>query len=349
MKQAMKKIVAGMAAAALAFTLGGCSSSDNSAGGDKDKSAGDSQIDNSAEVLDVKVGYITDLNGTALFAIANSQKLWDKYKLKPDLKTFNNGPLQIQAMGTKDIDYGYIGNGAFWLPASGKADMACLLATSQADRVIAQKGIKSMKDLKGKKVGVPEGTSGDTIVTLALEKNGMTADDIERVPMDPSTVVSAFSAKQIDAAGIWYPNVDTIKKNVPDLVELAKDSDFEDKMAFPSAIVMRKGLSDENPELAKRMESLLHDALNFRAENPDKTLEMVAEMSQQKIEDLKGEAEHINVLSADDQIKLWDEGKIQNWLTNMGDFFVQGKKVSEGELLKPEDYFKIDLLKEASK
>ncbi|MDO5729955.1 MAG: ABC transporter substrate-binding protein [Actinomycetaceae bacterium] len=90
-----------------------------------------------------------------------------------------------------------------------------------------------MADLKGKKVGVPEGTSGDTILTLALEKNGMTVDDIDRVPMDPATVVPAFSAGQIDAAGIWYPLVDTIKEQVPDLVELAQDSDFEDTMAFP--------------------------------------------------------------------------------------------------------------------
>jgi NitT/TauT family transport system substrate-binding protein len=84
---------------------------------------------------------------------------------------------------------------------------------------------------------VPEGTSGDMILTLALQKAGMTNKDIQRVPMDASTIVSAFSSKQIDAAGFWYPAISTIKKTVPDLVELAKNDDFADKVSFPTAFV----------------------------------------------------------------------------------------------------------------
>ena len=339
MKARLLRYVSVAAAGALALGLAGCSGSSDSGSGDPGSS--------DKKVMDVNFGYITDLNGTALLAIADSEKLWEKNGLKPNLRTFNNGPLQIQALGTKDLDYGYIGNGAFWLPMSGKAELACMIATSQADRVIAQPGIKTIQDLKGKKVGVPEVTSGDTILELALAKAGMSASDIQRVPMDPSTIVSAFSSKQIDAAGMWYPNVETIKKQVPDLVELAKDSDFEDQMAFPSAIVMRKGLAKENPELAKRVEKVLYEALKYRAENPDKTVELVAKMANQKKEDLAGEAKYIKPLTPEDQIKLWDDGTLKKWLNNMGDFFVKNKKVDKGALLKPEDYFRIDLLKAA--
>ncbi|MDO5729954.1 MAG: hypothetical protein Q4P71_10080 [Actinomycetaceae bacterium] len=106
--------------------------------------------------------------------------------------------------------------------------------------------------------------------------------------------------------------------------------------------------------MAKRVEKVLYEALNFRAANPDETLEMVAKMSEQKVEDLKGEdlkgeAVHIKVLSADDQIKMWEDGTIKTWLTNMGDFFVKGGKVQESELLDPAEYFQGDLLKEAAK
>ena len=69
---------------------------------------------------------------------------------------------------------------------------------------------------------MPEGTSGDMILTLALESAGLTRDDVELVPMDPATLVSAFSSQQVDAAGFWYPAIATIKGQVPDLVELAK-------------------------------------------------------------------------------------------------------------------------------
>lgn len=337
----LSRFAAITAAASLAFGLAACGNAEKVA----DKPAEEGKT---METMDVNFGYIPDLNGTALIAIANDQGLWEKHGLKVNLKTFTNGPLQIQALGTKDLDYGYIGNGAFWLPASGKADMASLIATSQADRVIAQPGINSIKDLKGKKVGVPEGTSGDTILTLALEKEGMTVNDIERVPMDPGTVVSAFASGQIDAAGLWYPMVETIKGQVPELKELAQDSDFEAMMAFPSAIVMRKGLDKENPELAKRVEKVLAEALDFRAENGEKTIELVAALSGQDKEKLMGEAKYIKVLSTADQLKLWEEGTIQNWLTTMGKFFVKNGKVQESDLLDPKEYFKADLLKEAA-
>src|SRR5262245_3044459 len=159
-------------------------------------SAGDGQ--------EVRFGYIADYNGASLLAIAAKQGYWDDEGLTPELKVFTNGPLQIQALGAGDLDFGYIGPGAFWLPASGQSKIVAINTLTFADRVIAQPGIRSVKDLKGKRVGVPEGTSGDMVLNLALADAGLSAKDIEKVPMDPSTVVSAFVSGQIDAAGIWY-------------------------------------------------------------------------------------------------------------------------------------------------
>ncbi|MFB4291842.1 aliphatic sulfonate ABC transporter substrate-binding protein [Nonomuraea sp. ATR24] len=184
----------------------------------------------------VRFGYISDYNGASLLAIADKQGLWEKQGLTPEIKVFTNGPLQIQALGAGDLDFGYIGPGAMWLPASGKAKVVAVNTLAYADRVIARPGIASIRDLKGKKVGVPEGTSGDMVLNLALRKAGMTVEDIEKVPMDPATVVSAFAAGQIDGAGIWYPLIDTIKAKVPGTVELASTKEFPDN-SFPTAFV----------------------------------------------------------------------------------------------------------------
>ena len=105
----------------------------------------------------------------------------------------------------------------------------------QADRVIAQAGFRTMADLKGKKVGVPEGTSGDMLLPLALQREGLSIKDVELVRMDPSTVVAAFASRQIDAAGIWYPLISVIEERVPDLVEIAKSTDFYPRIALPTA------------------------------------------------------------------------------------------------------------------
>ncbi|NED79582.1 ABC transporter substrate-binding protein, partial [Streptomyces sp. SID11233] len=112
-------------------------------------------------------------------------------------RVFVNGPVQIQALGTGDLDYGYIGPGAMWLPASGKARIVAIDTLTYADRVIAKPGITSIQGLKGRKVGVPEGTSGEMVLRLALKKAGMTMDDIQKVVMDAPTIVAAFSSGRI--------------------------------------------------------------------------------------------------------------------------------------------------------
>ena len=194
-----------------------------------------------------RIGYNGDFWGASIAGIASDQGLWAKHGIDADIKVFTNGPIQVQALGANSLEFGYLGPGALWLPASGKAKIIAVNDVGFSDRVIAQAGIKSVADLKGKKVAVPAGTSGDMLLRLALAKAKMTIGDIEVVQMDPSTLVAAFSSKQVDAAGIWYPFVGIIKKRVPDLVELSKNDDFFPETTFPSVFIARNDLVEKIP------------------------------------------------------------------------------------------------------
>jgi NitT/TauT family transport system substrate-binding protein len=277
--------------------------------------------------LNIVFGYIGDYNGTSLLAIADSLKLWEKHGLKASTKVFTNGPLQITALGTGDLDFGYIGPGAFWLPASGQAKIIAINTLGSADRVIAQPGITSMDQLKGKKVGVPEGTSGDMILTLALKKAGMSKKDLQILPMDASTVVSAFSSKAIDAAGIWYPNIATIKKTVPNLVELAKNQDFEAEVAFPNAFVAGNKVVTDQPEKVKRTLKVIREAMQYRMDKKDETIKLVAAMIKQDEAAVKADTENVKALSPADLDAKTADGTVNKWLTGMGDYFVSAAKL----------------------
>ncbi|MGO7690351.1 hypothetical protein ACC696_38005, partial [Rhizobium ruizarguesonis] len=54
-----------------------------------------------------------------------------------------------------------------------------------------------------------------------------------------SPVVAAFSSKQIEAAGIWYPLIDTIKLRVPDMKEMVSNQDFFPQTSFINTFVAR--------------------------------------------------------------------------------------------------------------
>jgi NitT/TauT family transport system substrate-binding protein len=303
-------------AASAAAVLAGC-------GDDKDEPS------TGGSTAKVTFGYIGDYNGSSLPAIANKQKLWEKYGLDATLKVFTTGPVQIQAMQTGDLDFGYIGPGAFWLPASGQAKIIAINTLGGADRVIAQAGITTIEQLRGKKVGVPEGTSGDMILTLALQAANMTSKDIQRVPMDAATLASAFSSKQIDGAGFWYPAIATIKKSVPNLVELANDDTFKDKVQFPNAYVAGNKAVSDKPDVVKKVIQVLREATDYRVQHPDETVAAVAELTKQPLDAVKADAALSKAMSTQELDRSTTDGTVGKWLTAMSDFFVGAGKLKE--------------------
>ena len=60
-------------------------------------------------------------------------------------------------------------------------------------------GIKSVKDLTGKKVGVPSGSSQTTMLPLFLEANNLKPSDINMIDMPPASMVPALLQGQVDA------------------------------------------------------------------------------------------------------------------------------------------------------
>ena len=292
----------------------------------------------------VNFGYIGDFNGTSLLAVANDQKLWAKHGLEVSAKVFTNGPLQVTALNAGDLDFGYIGPGAVWLQASGKAKIVALNSLGNADRVIAQAGITDLSQLKGKKVGVPEGTSGDMILTLALAKAGLTAKDIQRVPMEPATIVSAFASGQIDAAGIWYPLLNNIKQKKPDLVELAKNGDFADTVSFPTAFVGSNEVA--GTDKTAKVVRVLREAMDYRAANADQTVKLTAKMLNQPEEAVKADAANSQMLDSKTLDGYTTDGTVDKWLKGMGDYFVGAGKLPSNP--DPKSYYLGDAFTKAA-
>ncbi|WP_051939497.1 aliphatic sulfonate ABC transporter substrate-binding protein [Phaeacidiphilus oryzae] len=273
----------------------------------------------------VRFGYIGDYNGSSLLAIADKEGLWKKAGLKPDVKVFNNGPIQIQALGAGDLDFGYIGPGAMWLPASGKSKVIAIDTLTTADRVIGQPGIDSIQALKGKKVGVVQGTSGEMVLDLALKKAGMTEKDLQVIPMDASTIVSAFDAGKIDGAGIWYPLLDTIKKNRPGLHEIASDTDFPQD-SFPTAFVAG---NKTDPKLVSKVEKVLQEANDWRSAHPAQSISLAAAMLHVSTAETTRDAANVKTMTTAQLVAATKDGTVGKWLDSLSGFFVQSGQLKQ--------------------
>lgn len=73
-----------------------------------------------------------------------------------------------------------------------------------ADIILAHNSIKSVKDLKGKKIGAEIGSLGMYILSLALDKNGLKLSDVEILNVEQLAGEQAMLNREIDAF-VSYP------------------------------------------------------------------------------------------------------------------------------------------------
>ncbi len=69
----------------------------------------------------------------------------------------------------------------------------------------ADSPVKTLADLKGKKIGVAKGSSAHNLLVSALESEKIAWSDITPVYLAPADAASAFGRGAIDAWSIWDP------------------------------------------------------------------------------------------------------------------------------------------------
>lgn len=281
------------------------------------------------EMSTIRVGYTPDPGGAPLLAIAQDQGFFKENGLNPTLTSFATGPIQVQAMGTNDLDVGWIGPGAMWLPAAGKAKVISMNLVDLSDVILANpnSGIKSVKDLKGKKVGVPEGTSGDMLLMQALREAGMTPADIEKVHMDPGTLVSAFASGNIEAVAIWRAAVSTVFETMPNVTVVAEDGDYFPSYVPVGGYVTSDKFNSEHADVLKRFVKALQQANDYRYDHPAETLAITSKFLNVKPEQIEPVFKYVTYYTTAEFLEYSKDGTIEKWLQNEVDFFEKLGKV----------------------
>jgi sulfonate transport system substrate-binding protein len=122
---------------------------------------------------------------------------------------FSSGPPMMEAMNVGSIDYGAVGDsppvfaqsaGAAIVYAAGEP-----ITNGQGILVPNNSPIRSIADLKGKRVGFTKGSSAHNIVVQTLEKANLSYADITPVYLTPPDAGPAFANGSIDAWSIWDP------------------------------------------------------------------------------------------------------------------------------------------------
>jgi NitT/TauT family transport system substrate-binding protein len=80
-----------------------------------------------------------------------------------------------------------------------------LADSAGGDGIVARKEIGSVRDLRGKRVAVAEGSVSQFFLNALLKEAGMSQRDVQVVDMRPGDAGAAFIAGKVDAAVTWEP------------------------------------------------------------------------------------------------------------------------------------------------
>jgi sulfonate transport system substrate-binding protein len=165
-----------------------------------------------AEAADKVVRIAHQKLGT-LALLRSTGKLDEKLKelgYKVTWTEFPAGPQLLEALNVGAVDFGHTGEAP---PVFAQAAGANLLyvgyepssPAGEAIVVPSDSAIKSVAELKGKRVALNKGSNVHYLLVRALEQAGLQYGDIKPVFLPPADARAAFVAGSVDAWVIWDP------------------------------------------------------------------------------------------------------------------------------------------------
>jgi taurine transport system substrate-binding protein len=127
-----------------------------------------------------------------------------------DWRKFASGTDVIAAMASGDVLLAELGSSPFAIGATQGVDFEAfmldyVIGESESLIVHNDAGIKSLEDLKGKRVATPIGSTAHFSLMGALKHAGIGENDVNIMGMPPDQITAAWQQGNIDAAFIWPP------------------------------------------------------------------------------------------------------------------------------------------------
>ena len=146
------------------------------------------------------------------------QKGWFKEEgVDVEFKWFEYVP-SMEAFSADKVDAVTMTNGDALVTGSSGAKSVGILINDYSngnDMVVAQPNIKSLAELKGKKIGVEVGFLSHLLLINALASVGLTDRDVELVNVPTDQTPQTLKAGEVSAIVAWQPNSGQALKEVP--------------------------------------------------------------------------------------------------------------------------------------
>jgi NitT/TauT family transport system substrate-binding protein len=234
----------------------------------------------------VRIGYWTSGVSLGYGSVLESKDFLAKRGIDAEFVHFPdvNAPLRALAAGSIDLAFGAPLAGVFSTAAEG-VPIRIFAATQPADVqfvVPADSAVKSLDELKGKKIGMsPAGSSVAAIAGAVLAGNhGIGANDFSLVGGNESRLAQFLAQKQVEGAALRSVTIaqldDELKvKRLGSFAQEWKALTHSDAVPYIGVGTVTARLVDENPDAVARVIAGLRDTLAWGKAHPDEVVKIL--------------------------------------------------------------------------
>ncbi|XLZ73093.1 sulfonate ABC transporter substrate-binding protein [Massilia sp. SR12] len=132
---------------------------------------------------------------------------------------FPAGPVLLEGLNVGSIDFGTVGEAPPIFAQAAGANLVYVgneppSPASEAIVVPKQSTLRSVAELKGKKVALNKGSNVHYLLVKALEKAGLKYSDVQTIFLPPADARAAFERGSVDAWVIWDPFLAAAEKQL---------------------------------------------------------------------------------------------------------------------------------------
>jgi len=279
----------------------------------------------SASAESLRVGYLP-VTGHAKYFVAQEQGLFKKEGLEVELIEFHNSADGTSAVVAGKLDVGTFGTTAPLLFYSKGSDLKIIGGIMGQDAALVAKpetaaGIKSVSDLKGKKIATVRLASGDAVLRGALKDAKLDwKTDVEIFELkNPPAVLEAVKSGQVDAGLVWGPH--DLRAEQQGLKVVIRSGELEPGHPCCRIVVSSAKLKDS--AVLERFLRAVLQAEKYAATHRKETIEAIGKYVKLDAQTLEDGYYSPNLdQSSDPNV----EGVQKFWLSMVGSEFIEGKR-----------------------
>lgn len=201
--------------------------------------------------------------------------------------------------------------------------------------IVGKENIKTIKDLKGKKIAVTYASSAHVLVLDVLAQNNLKPNvDVELINLKVSEMPAAFQSGEIDAAALWTPHFNKLLK-MDGAHEILNDTEFSLFKKYnlgpgPDVITVRREFADEYPITTKAFIEGYFESIDYIINNPNESAEALTDLTGLDLAEQKKVLQDVTWYPLSKQKELLvNPGSFVSGLQKLAEFLKDNKQIDE--------------------